>query len=359
MAMIRPTFGNSARCGALVFCFVCIMYCSPTAPIAADESIPSPSTDVKQESKAVHFVLAGDSTVTDNAGWGVGFRQLLSDRGRCTNLAKGGRSSRSYRAEGWWKQCLEARPDFLLIQFGHNDQPGKGPERESAADGDFRVHLREYIREARAAGIHPVLVTSLTRRRWNSDGTIQPTLAEYAEATSIVAKELSVPLVDLHTLSIRQCEAMGATAFRAFEPMTADGADHTHLNPAGSRAVGQLVVAELLRICPELVDCFLTDAVEQAVEPAVYPREISGTNAGLRETDETIELSAHGRPLLSYRKQSPPVPAGIPAVFHRSGCLHPVLTPAGKTVTAMFPADHPHQHGIFSAWVRTSWNGRE
>ncbi len=31
-------------------------------------------------------------------------------------------------------------PDYLLIQFGHNDQPGKGPERESAAvDGEFII----------------------------------------------------------------------------------------------------------------------------------------------------------------------------------------------------------------------------
>ena len=86
----------------------------------------------------IRFVLAGDSTVTDDAGWGRAFAELLSDDAECINLAKSGRSSRSYRTEGWWQKCLDAKPRYLLIQFGHNDQPGKGPERESAAETDFR-----------------------------------------------------------------------------------------------------------------------------------------------------------------------------------------------------------------------------
>ena len=140
--------------------------------------------------ESVRIVLAGDSTVTDNAGWGHGFRTLLTDKAECINLAKSGRSSRSFRAEGWWQECLDAKPDYLLIQFGHNDQPGKGPERESAAESDFRAHLAAFVREAREYGIKPVLVTSLTRRRWSLDGHIVPTLAEYAAATTAVAQRV-------------------------------------------------------------------------------------------------------------------------------------------------------------------------
>jgi pectinesterase len=134
----------------------------------------------------------------------------------------------------------------ILIQFGHNDQPGKGPERESAADGAYREHLRRYVAEAREAGALPVLVTPLTRRRWSADGRIEPTLAEYAAAAQAVAAETQASLIDLHTASIRQCEQMGAEAFRAFEPMLLTGADHTHLNAAGGRAVAALVV-DILR----------------------------------------------------------------------------------------------------------------
>ena len=76
-------------------------------------------------SETIRFVLAGDSTVTDEAGWGKGFAELCSENVECINLAASGRSARSYRTEGRWQKCLDAKPDFLLIQFGHNDQPGK------------------------------------------------------------------------------------------------------------------------------------------------------------------------------------------------------------------------------------------
>ncbi len=309
--------------------------------------------------RRVRFVLAGDSTVTDDAGWGRGFAELLNDKADCVNLAASGRSSRSFRAEGLWTKCLEARPDYLLIQFGHNDQPGKGPERESAAEGAFRDHLQQYIEEARAAGIQPVLVTSLTRRRWNADGTIQFTLGEYAEATAAIANEHKVPLVDLHKLSIHQCERLGPTAFRAFEPMSETGADHTHLNRDGGQAVGQLVAKELISVIPELAGVFSAEGLADAEVPKPYATTLSRNDLQLVEDASTVTIRHSGRIVLTYNKVSPPVPAGIDPVYQRSGFLHPVSSPAGRAVTVVFPFDHPHQHGIFTAWVKTTWNDRE
>ena len=175
------------------------------------------------------------------------------------------------------------QPDYLLIQFGHNDQPGKGPARESAADGAFREHLAAFVDEARARNIKPILITPLTRRRWNPDGTIEPTLTEYAEATSIVAAQKQVPLIDLHRLSIAQCEAMGATAFRAFEPMTEDGADHTHLNTDGSLAVAWIVVSELVQHVPELKSFVDSDRMAAAKVPPAGPHDISSGSLSVRE----------------------------------------------------------------------------
>lgn len=305
-----------------------------------------------------HFVLAGDSTVTDDSGWGIGFATLLSDRAICTNLAKGGRSSRSFRDEGWWQKCLDLKPNYLLIQFGHNDQPGKGPARESAHDGAFRDHLKRYVDEARAAGIQPILITSLTRRKWNREGKIEPTLAEYARATTLVAKEKSVPLIDLHQSSIQQCEQLGPTAFRAFEPMKVDGADHTHLNREGSLAVGPIVVDLLLKELPNVASCFSLNKVKASLVPQPYAGKIQKDRLDLEETETAIIIRSHGKPMLAYNKSSPPVPAGIDPVYHRSGFLHPIHSPAGQVVTATFPADHAHQHGVFTAWVKTSWNER-
>ncbi|MGP3965077.1 GDSL-type esterase/lipase family protein [Nonomuraea sp. 3N208] len=110
----------------------------------------------------MQILLVGDSTVTDFDGWGPGFRARLVPGTECLNHAMGGRSSKSYRDEGFWDKALATRADHVLIQFGHNDQPGKGPERETDPETEYAANLARYVTEARAAGMRPALVTSLT-----------------------------------------------------------------------------------------------------------------------------------------------------------------------------------------------------
>ncbi|MFV0442358.1 MAG: PmoA family protein, partial [Planctomycetaceae bacterium] len=76
------------------------------------------------------------------------------------------------------------------------------------------------------------------------------------------------------------------------------------------------------------------------------------------QNERGLELRRDGRTVLQYHIAVADPPAGIDPVYRRSGFLHPVATPAGAVVTADFPVDHPHQHGIFSAWVKTSFKGR-
>ena len=78
----------------------------------------------------------------------------------------------------------------------------------------------------------------------------------------------------------------------------------------------------------------------------------------IAETDAIIAISHGQKTVLVYNKTSPPVPEGIDPVYHRSGFLHPVKTPMEKTITEAFPKDHPHQHGIFFAWVKTTYGDR-
>ena len=79
----------------------------------------------------VKIALVGDSTVAPGGGWGNAFGTLLKPPAQCVNLALNGRSSKSYRDEGHWKDVLAQKPNYVLLQCGHNDQPGKGPERET------------------------------------------------------------------------------------------------------------------------------------------------------------------------------------------------------------------------------------
>ncbi len=80
---------------------------------------------------------------------------------------------------------------------------------------------------------------------------------------------------------------------------------------------------------------------------------------GLRDTEGKHSLRDAAEEILTYHTATSPPPAGIAAYYARSGHIHPLKTPSGKIVTAEFPADHAHQHGVFFAWVQTQFAGHE
>jgi lysophospholipase L1-like esterase len=215
----------------------------------------------------IRIVLAGDSTVTDKAGWGKGFVNCLKDDVQCINLSKGGRSSKSFIAEGSWKKVLELKPDYVLIQFGHNDQPGHSADIQTDPQTTYRAFMNQYVDEARAAGIKPVLVTSLSRRQWGEDGKIHSTLEPNAAVVKEIAAEKKAPLIDLHARSVELYERLGKEKVLELSPRkNADpntvnsdtakaenqGYDGTHLNAKGSEVIGPIVAEELKKAVPEL-----------------------------------------------------------------------------------------------------------
>ena len=206
-----------------------------------------------QAPHTIRLVLVGDSTVTDDAGWGAGFRQLAKSGLEVVNLAAGGRSSKSFIDEGLWAKALEKRGQYYLIQFGHNDEPGKGPERETDPGTTYRAFMARYIDESRAIGAKPVLVTSLVRRWFKEDGTITTTQTPYVEAVRALATEKQVALVDLHAISLADAEHVGDEVWADLSPRGSDGqVDGTHLNAKGSDVVGRMVAEGLRKALPEL-----------------------------------------------------------------------------------------------------------
>jgi pectinesterase len=205
--------------------------------------------------RPIRVVLVGDSTVTDRSGWGAGFKLLVSPPAEVLNLAAEGRSSRSYIDEGRWAEALGRRGDHYLIQFGHNDEPGKGPERETDPETTFRANMERYVADARSIGAKPVLVTPLVRRLYAADGTITTTQRPYVEVVRKVAKEKQVPLIDLHAISMADAEHAGEEVWADLSPRDdRQQVDRTHLNAKGSEVVGRMV-AEALRVAvPDLAE---------------------------------------------------------------------------------------------------------
>lgn len=220
----------------------------------------APLAAAQTASRSLHrIVLVGDSTVNPGGGWGPGFCALLRPGVECINRALNGRSSKSFYDEGAWKKALDEHGDYILLQFGHNDQPGKGPERETDPETTYAANLRRYIAEARAAGAQPVLVTSLARRTYK-DGKLEDSLEPYAQATRRVAAEEHVPCIDLHTASMKllatltqeRADQYDATAHPdAKQENQQRGPDRTHLNHAGQMLFGRMVLEAFVRVCPE------------------------------------------------------------------------------------------------------------
>jgi pectinesterase len=200
----------------------------------------------------VRIVLVGDSTVTDDSGWGAGFRELAPGA-EVINTAANGRSSKSFIDEGRWADALAKRGDYYLIQFGHNDEPGKGPERETDPKTTYRQNMSRYVDEVRGIGATPVLVTSLVRRLYKEDGTIRTTQTPYVEAVRALAAEKHVPLVDLHAISLADAESTGDDVWADLSPRDDKGqVDRTHLNAKGGAVVGRMVADALRKVVPAL-----------------------------------------------------------------------------------------------------------
>lgn len=169
------------------------------------------------------------------------------------NLAKNGRSSKSFRDEGLWKPALAAKPDFILIQFGHNDQPGKGPDRETDPATTYRTNMTRYVDEARAVGAVPILVTSIVRRNFDADGKIKRDhLVDYVAEVRKIAVEKNVPLIDLYALTIAQAEALKPEDRESLNATKDGKTDTTHLGPKGRREIGAMCAREFVRLEPAL-----------------------------------------------------------------------------------------------------------
>jgi lysophospholipase L1-like esterase len=218
--------------------------------------------------RIVRIVLVGDSTVTDDSGWGAGFKQLVTSQVEVINTAANGRSSKSFIDEGRWAEALAKRGQYYLIQFGHNDEPGKGPERETDPKTTYRGNMTRYVDDVRAIGAKPVLVTSLVRRLYKEDGTIRTTQTPYVEVVRALAAEKNVPLIDLHAISLADAESAGDDVWADLSPRVEQGndkaqIDRTHVNAKGSEVVGRMVVEALRKAVPELAPMLRVQAANR------------------------------------------------------------------------------------------------
>src|ERR1700735_1029781 len=212
---------------------------------------------VRAHGTTLRIDLIGDSTQTNNAGYGRGFCANLTPKVDCVNMAKGGASTKTFREQGLWERSLQTKPDYMLIQFGHNDLESKDHLPRQTTMAEYEANLRRYFEESRAAGIKPILVTPLTRRYFEADGKIHSDLTAHAETMKRVATEMKVPLIDLHHDSIAYLDSVGEKSGNtmAITKKDDDGKtifDKTHLDWKGSYVFGRMVAVGVGHAAPEM-----------------------------------------------------------------------------------------------------------
>jgi lysophospholipase L1-like esterase len=234
---------------------------APKPLIATPASNPLPIT----------LFLVGDSTMSDKPlipagperGWGQLLPMYFKDQLHIANFARNGRSSKSFLAEGRWATVREQlKPgDYVLIQFGHNDEKKDDPLRYTEPFADFKHNLALYIRETRERKALPMLATPVVRRSFTADGKLRDTHGDYAVAIRQVASEEHVPLIDLEKRSAALVSEMGPEQSKRlfdwvqpgeFKKHPAGLSDDTHFCAYGASRMCDLATDEMKMAVPEL-----------------------------------------------------------------------------------------------------------
>jgi lysophospholipase L1-like esterase len=228
---------------------------NPSSAAAAKAAAAVKAVDDKvMPDKSKRIVLAGDSMMNHSSGWGSGFCDALAGEIECFNMSKNGRSSKSFRNEGWWDRALALKPTWILISFGGNDVPGKGPERETDPATTYYAIMKQYVLDARAAGATPIIVTSLPGRIYK-DGKFLDPYVPYAQAARKVAKDTNALLMDLNadaTAFLVTLTQQQADAYDRPTGVPGGELDRHHLNPAGSTLFGTMAAREFVAAVPAL-----------------------------------------------------------------------------------------------------------
>ena len=170
---------------------------------------------------AADIHMAGDSTMqtyrgnyAPQQGWGQRMQELVKDGVTVHNRSIGGRSTKSFKAEGRWAELLKGvkKGDFVIIQFGHNDGTKSKPERYADPRTEYKANMKQFVEDVRAAGGIPVIATSIPFGTYLADGKLKPPgfLDPYLQSAREVAAETKCDLVDLYVYADRELNAAGA-----------------------------------------------------------------------------------------------------------------------------------------------------
>lgn len=253
------------------------------------ENVENVTIENVTPSDTITVFMIGDSTMANKPldkenqerGWGQLLPTHLQGAVKVDNHAVNGRSSLSFINEGRWDKVLSKikAGDYLIIQFGHNDEKKNRPDRYTEPGGSFDANLRRFVTEARAKGVTPVLMNSIVRRNFPADAEgyekdgydymkydnegpiLVDTHGAYLDSPRNVAVETGTKFIDLNAITHQLVQDAGTLASRDFFMWIPAGkyefcpegkTDNTHLNIHGATVVSRLAATALAQNLPDL-----------------------------------------------------------------------------------------------------------
>ncbi|HEY5825070.1 MAG TPA: rhamnogalacturonan acetylesterase [Cyclobacteriaceae bacterium] len=217
------------------------------------------------EDGKIRVYLIGDSTIADKqpnkfpeTGWGTPFKIFFDSTVVVDNRAKNGRSTRTFISENLWQPVADAlqEGDYVFMQFGHNDESKEKTDRYTSPE-EYKKNLIKFITETRSKKANPVVLSPVTRRRFDKNGKIEETHVEYSKLAGEVAKQQNVPFIDLDEKSRELLQRFGAEQSKLLFLQLAPGEhpnypegkeDNTHFSELGARKIAQLVLVEIVAL---------------------------------------------------------------------------------------------------------------
>lgn len=244
--------------------------------------------------------IAGDSTACvygedenyalPRGGWGMYLGEFLNGA-EVVDLAKSGRSSKSFTVEDEYKEIFDniEEGDYLLIQFGHNDAKNSSqedienrytdPTGDKDTEGSFKHSLyTNYIIPAQEKGATPILLTPVSRNKFDEKGKVTDSHGLYDDAIRELAGELDMPYVDMTDATADLYNEIGplkAKDFHAIFKDTSkgeDGFDNTHFNRAGARLMAALTALRLQAVCSNTIGAYVNNEAVNALTEMTVTR---------------------------------------------------------------------------------------
>ncbi len=249
----------------------------------------------QEQTDTIIIWMAGDSTMANKPiddekqerGWGQMLPLMLQGPVKVSNHAVNGQSSKSFIDSGRWDKMMAEvkKGDYVIIQFGHNDEKIKSPERYSAPGSTFDANLTKMVKDVKKKGATPILMNSIVRRNFPTEKvdntkdvsdheagptkvnpkeegqTLVDTHGEYLVSPRNVADKQKVTFIDFNASTHNLVQYLGTEKSKALYMWIPAGKykfcpdgkiDNTHLNIYGATVIARLAADSLAKRVPGL-----------------------------------------------------------------------------------------------------------